>query len=101
MSENQTHITLQVQPNAKRNEVLGFRDGVLHLKIAAPPVKGRANKELVQFLSQLLGVSRSSIALEKGATSRRKVIAISRLKQAEVSKRLRAQSKTGEEENAG
>ena len=101
MRPNQTNITVQVQPNARRNEVLGFEDGVLKVKIAAPPVKGRANRELIHFLSQLLNVSRGSITLEKGATSRRKVIGISGLSQAEVAKRLAAQSTTGEEENAG
>ena len=98
---NQTNITVQVQPGARRNEALGFEDGVLKLKIAAPPVKGRANKELIGFLSQLLNVSKGSITLEKGATSRRKLIGVSGLSQDEVAKRLAAQSQTGEEENAG
>ena len=101
MNKNQTNITVQVQPGARRNEVLGFEDGVLKVKIAAPPVKGRANKELIAFLSELLKVSKGSITLEKGATSRRKLIGVSGLNQAEVAKRLAAQSKTGEEENAG
>ena len=101
MNTNQTNITVQVQPGARRNEALGFEDGVLRVKIAAPPVKGRANKELIAFLSQLLNVSKSSITLEKGATSRRKLIGVSGLSQAEVSKRLAAQSTRGEEENAG
>jgi len=94
LSPNQTNITILVQPSARRNEVLGFEDGVLKVKIAAPPVKGRANRELIEFLSQLLKVSKSSITLEKGATSRRKVISINGLSQAEVSKRLAAQFST-------
>jgi hypothetical protein len=94
LRRNQTNITVQVQPSARRNEVLGFEEGVLKVKIAAPPVKGRANRELIEFLSQLLKVSKSSITLEKGATSRRKVISISGLSQAEVSKRLAAQFST-------
>ncbi|MGB2854691.1 MAG: DUF167 domain-containing protein, partial [Dehalococcoidia bacterium] len=83
MSQNQTNITVQIQPNAKRNEVLGFEDGVLRVKIAAPPVRGKANKELIDFLSGLLGVNKSSITIEKGVTSRRKVIAIEGLSQAQ------------------
>ena len=101
MSQNQAKITVQVQPGARRNEVLGFEDGVLKVKIAAPPVKGRANKELIAFLSQILKVSKGSITLEKGATSRRKLIRVSGLSQAEVAKHLAAQSQTEEEENAG
>lgn len=76
MSERQESITIQVQPNARRNEVLGFEDGILHVKIAAPPVKGKANRELIELLSKLLGVSKGSISIERGITGRRKVIAI-------------------------
>lgn len=76
LGERQESITIQVQPNARRNEVLGFEDGILHVKIAAPPVKGKANRELIEFLSQLLGVSKGSINIERGITGRRKVIAI-------------------------
>ncbi len=93
MSQNQTNITVYVQPNARRNEVLGFEDGVLRVRIAAPPVKGKANKELIDFLSGLLGVSKGSITIEKGLTSRRKVIAIEGLSQAEILQRLGAESR--------
>ncbi len=97
MSQNQTNITVQIQPNAKQNEVLVFEEGVLRVKIAAPPVKGKANKELVDFLSQLLGISKSNINIDKGLTSRRKVIAVEGLSQAEVTKRLTFQSSPKEE----
>ena len=101
MSQSRAKITVHVRPNARRNEALGFEDGVLRVKIAAPPVKGRANKELIEFLSQLLGVSKGNVTIEKGATSRSKVIGISGLSQAEVSKRLAAQSPKEEEHHAG
>lgn len=90
MSQNQTNITVQVQPNARRNEVLGLEDGVLRVKIAAAPVKGKANKELIDFLSQLLGISKSSIMIEKGLASRKKVIAIQSLDQLQILERLGA-----------
>lgn len=79
---------MQVQPNARRNEVLGFADGVLRLRIAAPPVKGKANRELTAFLSQLLDISKDCISIEKGETSRRKVVAIKELTEAQVLERL-------------
>jgi uncharacterized protein (TIGR00251 family) len=91
LSERQESITIQVQPNARRNEVLGFEDGILHLKIAAPPVKGKANRELIEFLSQLLGVSKGSINIERGITGRRKVIAIAGLDREQIVARLGAQ----------
>jgi len=81
-------INVQVQPNASRNEVVGFEGDVLRVKIAAPPVKGKANRELIDFLSKRLGVSKGRITIEKGLTSRRKVIAIEGLSQDEIAKRL-------------
>jgi uncharacterized protein (TIGR00251 family) len=56
----ETKITIRVQPNADRNEFLGLSGDVLRLKIAAPPLKGRANKELVDFLSRHLITKGSS-----------------------------------------
>jgi uncharacterized protein (TIGR00251 family) len=89
--ERQVSITVQVQPNARRNEVLGFEDGILHVKIAAPPVKGKANRELIEFLSRLLGVSKGRITIERGITSRRKVVAIAGLDREQIVARLGAQ----------
>jgi uncharacterized protein (TIGR00251 family) len=89
LSEHQENITIQVQPSARRNEVLGFKDNILHVKIAAPPVKGKANKELVLFLSQLIGMSKSSINIKSGLTSRRKVIAITGLDRDQIVERLK------------
>jgi uncharacterized protein (TIGR00251 family) len=88
MSEEQAKIVVQVQPNASRNDVLGFKDGVFHLKIAAPPVKGKANQELIKFLSDILGASRSRINIKKGMSSKRKVIVISELTQDQAMERL-------------
>jgi len=69
--------------------VLGFEDSILHIKIAAPPVKGKANKELMLFLSQIIGVSKSSISIKSGLTSRRKVIAINGLDRDQIVERLK------------
>jgi uncharacterized protein (TIGR00251 family) len=74
-----TRIEVRVQPNARRSELVGFEDGVWRVRIAAPPVKGKANKELLEFLSDILGLSKSQLAIEKGLLSRRKVVSISGL----------------------
>ena len=78
---SQARISIRVYSAAARNEVVGFSDGVLRVRISAPPVKGKANWELVAFLSQLLGVSKNSISIIKGHTSRNKTIAIYDLSQ--------------------
>jgi len=85
---NEARVALLVHPNAARNEVSGFSEGVLRVKIAAPPTRGRANKELTAFLSQLLSVGKSSIKIIRGHTSRNKLITISGLSQEEVRQRL-------------
>jgi len=76
MTDRKTTLTLQVHPNAKRNEVLGFEDGILRLKIAAPPVEGKANKELISFLSKTLAIRKSSITIDRGQTSKVKIVTI-------------------------
>jgi len=81
-------ISVRVSPNSTRNEVVGFNDGVWQVKVSAPPIKGKANKELIAFLSKILGVGRSSLSIIKGHTSRNKLMAIDGLTQAEVMKRL-------------
>jgi uncharacterized protein (TIGR00251 family) len=88
-------LRLRVYPNAGRNEVVGFRDGVLQVRVAAPPVKGKANRELTAFLSQALGVGRSALAIVKGHTSRNKVIAVNGLSQEDIVARLVTEPSSG------
>jgi uncharacterized protein (TIGR00251 family) len=87
-SSSEARISLHVYPNAPRNEIVGFSDGVLGVKVAAPPVKGQANRELVAFLSRVLGVGKGSLAIIRGHTSRNKLISVRDLSQEEVLRRL-------------
>lgn len=88
ISKSEAKISLLVYPNAARNEVLGFTNGILRVKVAAPPVKGRANRELIAFLSRLLDVGKGRVNIIKGYTSRNKLIAVDGLSQEEVMRRL-------------
>lgn len=83
-----TKIPVQIHVNAKKNEIVRFQDGVWHLKIAAPPVEGKANKELVEFLSEMLGVSKSRITIDTGATNRRKLVVVEGMSELEITRRL-------------
>ena len=87
-SEKIARIAIQAHPGAKRNQVSRFEDGVWHLKIAAPPTEGKANRELIEFLSEILGVSKSHIAIEKGLASHRKLVAIEGLSKEDIKARL-------------
>ena len=81
-------ISVRVHPNAARNKVVGVTDRVWQVRVSAPPVKGKANKELITFLSGILGVGKSQIDIIRGHTTRNKVIAISGLSQEDIVKRL-------------
>ena len=81
-------MVVRVQPNAGRNEVLGFKDDVLRVRIAAPPVKGKANQELIAFLSDILEIRKSNLTIEKGATGKKKVVSITGLTQTQVIERV-------------
>ena len=83
-----SRLPVKVTPNAGRNEITGFKEGVLQVRIGAPPDKGKANKELVDFLSAILGVRKSAVLIVKGQTSRHKVIAIEGMSNKEILKRL-------------
>ena len=91
MQEKRARVVVQVQPNASQNKILRFEGGVLHLRIAAPPVKGKANQELAKFLSNIFSVSKSSLTIEKGMTSKRKVILINGLTQNQVVEQIKKQ----------
>jgi uncharacterized protein YggU (UPF0235/DUF167 family) len=86
--ESPTKIVVQAQPRAKQNQVLRCADGVWHLRIAAPPVGGKANQGLVTFLSEVLGISKASLTIEKGLTAKREVIVIKGLTPDQVITRL-------------
>ncbi len=90
MLENKARISVQVYTNAVRNEVVSINNGVLRVKISAPPVKGKANRELIAFLSELLGIKKDSISIIKGHTARNKVIVVDGLSQERALKLLKA-----------
>ena len=85
---NTSLLRLRVHPNASRNEIAGFIEGVLQVKVAAPPVRGKANRQLINFLSKSLGIRKSAIKIVNGDTSRHKIIAIDGLSQTEIINRL-------------
>jgi uncharacterized protein (TIGR00251 family) len=81
-------LSVRVTPNARRSEVIGFTDDVLQVRVAAPPEKGKANRELIACLSRALGVRRSSLTIVKGHTGRNKVVAIDGLSHEDVIRQL-------------
>jgi uncharacterized protein len=81
-------ISIWISPGASRNEVIGLIGNVWKVRITAPPVEGRANDMLLEFLSDKLGIKRNRLDLLKGFTSRHKIVSVVGLNAAEISKRL-------------
>lgn len=71
-----TLLNIWAQPGAKKNMVVGEMDGAIKIKVAAPPVDGKANKELVTFIAKKLGLKKNAVTIESGEKSRRKTISI-------------------------
>jgi len=69
-------LSLHVQPGARRTGVAGVHGGALKVKLAAPPVDGKANAELLRFLAEAFGVPLRKVTLLRGETSRAKVVRI-------------------------
>ena len=75
-TNNGVSFAVRVQPRASRSGVAGESDGALKVRLAAPPVDGAANEELIRLMSALFNVSRSQIVIRSGQTSRNKLIVI-------------------------
>ncbi|EKD46975.1 MAG: hypothetical protein ACD_66C00270G0002 [uncultured bacterium] len=87
-------LFVKVQPGAKRNEIVGPVQGrtspanpeghYLKMKIKSPPVEGKANEVLLNYLSASLGLTLSSLQIQNGHSSREKTILISELYEAKL-----------------
>ena len=69
-------LRIYVAPRASANKVVGLHNGAVKIALTAPPVEGAANKALVEFLAKALGVSKGSISIQSGETSRSKVVRV-------------------------
>ena len=70
-------LELHVQPGAKRTEVAGLHGDALKVRLAAPPVDGRANDALLRFIADRFGVPLRNVELRQGGQSRHKRVAVS------------------------
>ncbi len=69
-------LTLHIQPGAKRTNIAGLHGEALKIRLAAPPVEGRANEALLKFIAEFFGVPLRQVELKQGGQSRHKVVAI-------------------------
>jgi uncharacterized protein (TIGR00251 family) len=69
-------LRVQVRPDAKRSAITGWNADLLKVSVAAPPIEGRANEALIEFLAEELNLPRRQITVLRGATSRLKLLEI-------------------------
>jgi uncharacterized protein (TIGR00251 family) len=69
-------LRVRLQPRAGRTEVVGEREGVVVIRVAAPPVDGRANEALCAFIAERAGVPKRSVSVVAGERSRDKVVRV-------------------------
>jgi uncharacterized protein (TIGR00251 family) len=82
-------LAVRVQPRAGRNEIVEIQtDGTIKIRLAAPPVEGKANAALVEFLARVLDIPRSKIEIIAGAAGRQKLVSILDLDADTVSERI-------------
>ena len=83
-------LKVYLQPKASKNEIVGpYRDGV-KVRITSPPVEGKANEALVQFLAKALKIPASHIGIVRGHHSREKTLKISGIEGQELAGKLTA-----------
>ena len=81
---------MRVQPRASRSQVVGEIDGALKVKLAAPPVDGAANEELLRLLAKLVGVARGQVEIVTGARGRQKLVRVRGTSAVECARHLHA-----------
>jgi uncharacterized protein (TIGR00251 family) len=74
--ESSATLTLHIQPGARKTEIAGLHGDALKIRLAAPPVDGKANAALIGFVAERLGLPKSAVRLVSGQTSRRKILEI-------------------------
>lgn len=70
-------FSVRLQPRASKNEIAGIQGSSLRIRVTAAPIGGLANQALIDFLSDSLGISRRSVCIVSGHSSRTKVVEVS------------------------
>jgi uncharacterized protein len=92
IKESATGVTfaVKVHPRARKNAIAGVIGDALKLALTAPPVDGKANQAVIEFFADLFAISRSSITIASGETSRNKVIHVSGISAEQVRQKLQS-----------
>ena len=83
-------VRVRLTPRAGRDDLTGVRDGVLLVRVTAPPLEDRANAALCRLLARAVGVPPSRVQVERGRRSREKLVRVEGLSEDELRRRLQA-----------
>ncbi len=81
-------MRVRLTPRSGRNEIVGWHEGLLRVRVTAPPVDGKANAALERLIAKALGVPKRDVSLVSGARGREKTVAIAGVSQADVDELL-------------
>lgn len=78
LNENKGLITISVYavPGSSKSEIAGIYNGSIKIKLKAPPTNGKANKELISFLSKKLNIPKAAVSIVSGSRQKRKVLSL-------------------------
>lgn len=82
-------LDVKIIPKSSKNEIIGWENDLIKIKIKEIAEKGKANKELINFLSKTFNIAKSNIKIVKGDTSRIKRVEIKKISKAEILKILK------------
>ncbi len=77
-------LWIYAQPKASKTQLVGWHGDAIKIRIAAPPVEGAANQELIRFLSKEIGVPRNAVAITSGTTAKRKRVRVEGMAESDV-----------------
>ncbi|MDO8735754.1 MAG: DUF167 domain-containing protein [Thermoleophilia bacterium] len=85
-----TLLLVRVSPGARKSEIMGEAGGRLRIRLQAPPVEGKANRELARFIARELGLKKNRVSLVSGERSREKTLLLQGVSSPEVRERLKS-----------
>jgi uncharacterized protein (TIGR00251 family) len=71
-----TDLDVRLQPRARKDEIVGERDGRIVIRVTAPPVEGRANDALTRLIAKRAGVAPSRVTIVRGHSARDKIVRV-------------------------
>jgi uncharacterized protein (TIGR00251 family) len=83
-------LTLHIQPGARKTEIVGLHGAALKIRLAAPPVDGKANAALISFIATKVGAGKTAVELISGETSRAKRVRVANVSPEQIRRLLAA-----------